>query len=113
MESIARFVADAPEATRATVALLSRLAREAAPGLEVRHDGVKLAFCHRGRLVIGLFTLRSHVTLGFFAADGLPDPARLLAGQGGVRHARFHARSQLDEGKLRALLQAAARLAAS
>lgn len=113
MEVISRFVADAPAPTREVLERLTRLAAEAAPAFEIHVDGVKVSFSFRGQLVFGVFPLRSHVTLGFFRADGLPDPGGMLAGAGGARHARFHARTPLDEQKLRELLMAAARLAAS
>lgn len=52
---------------------------------------------------------RAHASVGFFHGAALPDPARLLEGEGKrMRHVKLHAGAAFDDAPLRALIAAAA-----
>ena len=51
---------------------------------------------------------RSHVNVGFFHGNALPDPGRLLTGAGRyMRHVQLRPAVAVDESALRSLIQAA------
>jgi hypothetical protein len=62
---------------------------------------LKDGFCH-------IVTYSTHVNLGFNRGAQLPDPHRVLAGEGkSIRHVTFHNQNELERPFLRRYLQAA------
>jgi hypothetical protein len=62
---------------------------------------LKDGFCH-------IVTYSSHVNLGFNRGAQLPDPNRVLAGNGkSIRHITIHNQHELDRSYIRRYLQAA------
>jgi hypothetical protein len=74
---------------------------------EVLHDGCANACLGDVPFgYVGVFT--SHVNVGFFYGAGLGDPSHLLQGSGKrMRHVKLRAGESVDEGALRALIEAA------
>jgi hypothetical protein len=74
---------------------------------EVLHDGCANACLGDVPFgYVGVFT--SHVNVGFFQGAGLQDRAGLLQGTGKrMRHVKLRAGESVDEGALRALIEAA------
>jgi hypothetical protein len=79
-------------------------------GDEVReglHDGCPVAcFGDVPFAYVNVFT--AHVNVGFFQGAGLPDPARLLQGEGRfMRHVKLRPGTAVDEASIRKLIEAA------
>jgi len=74
---------------------------------EVLHDGCPTACLGDVPFAyVNVFT--SHVNVGFFQGAALPDPARLLQGNGKfMRHVKLRPETATDEKALRALIEAA------
>ena len=74
---------------------------------EVLHDGAPTACLGDVPFAyVNVFT--SHVNVGFFQGAALPDPARLLQGNGKfMRHVKLRPETATDEKALRALIEAA------
>ncbi len=74
---------------------------------ELLHDGHPTACVGDAAFgYVNLFT--AHVNVGFFGGAALPDPAGLLSGTGKfMRHVKLRPGEAVDEGALRALIEAA------
>ena len=74
---------------------------------ELMHDGCPVACLGDVPFAyVNVFT--SHVNVGFFQGASLPDPARLLQGNGKrMRHVKLRPGAAVDETSLRRLIQAA------
>ena len=74
---------------------------------ELFHDGCPVACLGDAPFgYVNVFT--SHVNVGFFHGDALPDPARLLQGNGKfMRHVKLRSGTTTDSTALRNLIEAA------
>jgi len=74
---------------------------------ELVHDGCPVAcFGDAPFGYVNVYT--AHVNVGFFHGAALPDPARLLQGQGRfMRHVKLRQGAPVDEEALRTLIEAA------
>jgi hypothetical protein len=74
---------------------------------ELLHDGCPVACL--GDVPFGYVNVfTSHVNVGFFQGAGLPDPARLLQGEGKrMRHVKLRVGMAGDEAAVRRLIDAA------
>jgi hypothetical protein len=74
---------------------------------ELLHDGCPVACLGDAPFgYVNVFT--SHVNVGFFHGAALPDPCRLLEGDGKfMRHVKLRQRTPPNAGALRALINAA------
>jgi len=74
---------------------------------EVLHDGCPVACLGDAPFAyVNVFT--SHVNVGFFHGAALPDPARLLQGNGkSMRHVKLTPGTAADAASLRRLIEAA------
>jgi len=74
---------------------------------ELFHDGCPVACLGDAPFgYVNVFT--SHVNVGFFHGDALPDPARLLQGNGKfMRHVKLRSGTATDSTALRNLIEAA------
>jgi hypothetical protein len=74
---------------------------------EVSHDGYPTACLGDAPFgYVGVFT--AHVNVGFFHGAALPDPARLLQGDGKfMRHVKLKPGTAIDDEALRSLIEAA------
>jgi hypothetical protein len=74
---------------------------------EVIHDGCP-TFCLQHAAFAYVNAFKAHVDLGFYQGAELPDPARLLVGEGKyMRHVKLHPGVAVDETALAALVAAA------
>lgn len=74
---------------------------------ELIHDGCPTA-CVEDAAFAYVNVFRSHVNVGFFQGASLPDPARLLEGDGKyMRHVKLRPGVQIDTAALEALVAAA------
>ena len=74
---------------------------------ELLHDGCPVACLGDAPFgYVNVFT--SHVNVGFFHGDALPDPARLLQGSGKfMRHVKLRPGTATNDAELRRLIDAA------
>ena len=76
---------------------------------ELIHDGAPTA-CVRDAAFAYVNAFRAHVNVGFFHGASLPDPAKLLQGDGkSMRHVKIRPGLALDEPALQALVTASYR----
>lgn len=74
---------------------------------EVLHDGQPTA-CVGGAAFAYVALFRAHVNVGFFGGAGIPDPGRLLRGNGRfMRHVKVTVRDDVDDTALTELIYAA------
>lgn len=74
---------------------------------ELLHDGCPTA-CVQGAALAYVNAFKAHVNVGFYQGASLPDPARLLQGEGKrMRHVKLRPGEPVDAAALEALIDAA------
>jgi len=106
--AIERWFGERPDELRAIARRWFVRMRQCDAGvLELFHDGCPVV-CVRDApfAYVGAYT--SHVNVGFFHGNALPDPARLLLGSGKrMRHVKIRPEAVVDAAALEALIAAA------
>ena len=103
-----------PAVASLTRALLARM-KARIPGAQIlvydNYNALAIGFCRNdkaGQAILSLAVMPKWVTLCFLWGKSLPDPAKLLKGDGTrVRHVRLHAPSDIDDPRVQALIDAA------
>jgi len=103
-----------PEVAALTRALLDK-AKARIPGATImvydNYNALAIGFARSekaGEAILSLAVMPRWVTLCFLWGKSLPDPHRLLNGEGSrVRHVRLHAPEDFDDSRIQALIAAA------
>ena len=103
-----------PDVAALTRALLAK-AKARLPGAQIlvydNYNALAIGFGRSekaGEAILSLAVMPKWVTLCFLWGKGLPDPAKLLKGEGSrVRHVRLHAPADFDDPRIQALIDAA------
>lgn len=108
---IARFSPGIAAQTRAMLKTLRTRLPGAVEMVYDNHYALVIGFCpveQASEVILSLAVYPDHISLCFFAGDRLPDPQKLLRGNGKIsRHIRLEGPEMLDKPAVKALIKAA------